>query len=708
MAREEIGARMSKRYEIHPSIGVARVGTSPNEFYLAPEAIGGLPIECDKDGTPKTSADGGPVYVQKYKDPTGAVRKQAALFKVFEHDDAKGTVRELTLDDAEFEWTVHLANKKSAWYQNQELDGDLMLSTPDEDNSYTGRDVPFRNAHVTGAERRRHVLIIDPGPRTVKTPGERLTFSRPEAGAPPPDYTFTSWPHVDPKNPRSPYEINMLGAVIMNAHGHLAVLGGFGNGGGLNLISTYTGSDSWYDDISDGPVTCTVRVKGAKHPVTLKAWVMVTPPKFAPELRNISTLDDVVFDVAVRYQNFRPELYDAKKKDSPWNPDFIANYDRDIRPIIERAGDYTWVANVPTMIAFSRPRFDAADPSEKNRPHRERYFQYYRNPGPNEIAASHQQLFPGNNAPTIPQMPLNSGSNSVTNDNIDKFMALTQTQFQLLKLWAAGKFTNAPAPPDPYVHALDQASIGNCVGHPMSPGVETSWNTRNPKMYDAPYRVAHRDVDYAKTGLDPSRDECAGGGCEPGDLTKRMSPPWQSDLYQCTVEWVNFTEPTANYVNSGGVPDPPSYYTYWWPPAAPMHVMSGDVTKAEQDASGVTAGQQVGFLRGLDNISRLVLAWQYLGFIVNQNTAPDRSDYPSFVERERAHDKFFVTSVAVGQSINQMAASGLFLPEDNYFVPMWTLKDDPVENPFNAAAHPGEKKASLARRTSIRRRHRGR
>jgi L-lysine 6-oxidase len=164
-----------------------------------------------------------------------------------------------------------------------------------------------------------------------------------------------------------------------------------------------------------------------------------------------------------------------------------------------------------------------------------------------------------------------------------------------------------------------------------------------------------------------------------------MSPPWQADLYQCSVEWINFTRPDSNYLNPSGMPEPPSYYAYWWPPQAPMYVMSGDMTAEEQLISGVTGGSQVPFFRGLDNISRVVLGWRYAGFILNQNEGLDRTDYPSFVEKERNHDRFAVSSVAVGQAVNQMAASGIFLPEDNAFVPMWYLKHDPTEDPTGLA-----------------------
>jgi hypothetical protein len=38
---------MATRFEIHPTIGVGRLGDSEGSFYLAPDRIGGPPLECD-------------------------------------------------------------------------------------------------------------------------------------------------------------------------------------------------------------------------------------------------------------------------------------------------------------------------------------------------------------------------------------------------------------------------------------------------------------------------------------------------------------------------------------------------------------------------------------------------------------------------------------------------------------------------------------
>jgi hypothetical protein len=53
------------RYTISPCIGIAQVGNSKTEYYIGPEAPGGLP-----------RPEGG------FKDAKGRVKRQAARFRV--------------------------------------------------------------------------------------------------------------------------------------------------------------------------------------------------------------------------------------------------------------------------------------------------------------------------------------------------------------------------------------------------------------------------------------------------------------------------------------------------------------------------------------------------------------------------------------------------------------------------------------------------
>src|SRR5689334_18023799 len=122
---------MALTYRIHPSIGVARVGDSEDEFYLGPELLGELPSECDRHGNPHLDK-GARRPVRSFKTAIGQVKRQAARFRIFrsDPDQPDAPEKEITLADRtieSIEWTVHLANKKAAWYKFSELDGDLTL-----------------------------------------------------------------------------------------------------------------------------------------------------------------------------------------------------------------------------------------------------------------------------------------------------------------------------------------------------------------------------------------------------------------------------------------------------------------------------------------------------------------------------------------------------------------------------------------------------
>ncbi|SEA50959.1 CTQ-dependent lysine 6-oxidase LodA [Alkalimonas amylolytica] len=606
---------------IHPSIGVARLGNSPGQFYLAPDQIGQLPFEADAYGNRL-----GPV--QHFKDAAGQVRRQGQLFKLL---TAEGD--EVTLDSPNvksIQWTVHLANKKAAWYQYSELKGNLLYGPQ---NSYKAQDIPFRNASVEGEQARRQ-LIIDPGPRSISGSRQSIGFDKANA---PVDYPV-SYP---PATVESGTPVTTLGNLYTDDAGRLIVLGGFGHAGGNEELTSYGGSDSWHDDISDGPVYCTVTyLDGSTE--QLQAWVVVGSPDFAPEIVNISTLSDTMFDVGVRFYNLVPELY----CNDQFNRGFKANYQRDIQPLVERLSRYQWVANVQAMSAFNSRQFDYTDNSEANKANRQSYFSYFRglnkegDPSPNQ---PQQTLFKDN----FPMLPLNSGSNSVSNELIMKFLALNETQQFLLSQWAEGHFDADPmAPPYP-VHPLDQGSVGNCVGLPMCPGIEVTWSMQHPAVYAAPYRIADQKGPggYNKTGLTPSRDECEGGGCEPGDLTKRMACPWQADFFQCTVQTVNFTEPEVN--KSKGAPLPPTYYAYWWPPQSPWDVLTGELTQEGQAASHLPAGQQMNYARGINSFVQMVEHWSALAFIRNQHS--EDALYPYFTETERNNELFCYKEVGIGQ-----------------------------------------------------------
>ncbi|PSL48260.1 L-lysine 6-oxidase [Chitinophaga niastensis] len=634
------------KLSLHPSVGIARLGNSPDQICLSPHTIGGLPFNADAHGNQLAP-------ITQFKDGAGLIKRQGQPFMVYNENGA-----ELTLDTPNVKsitWTVHLANKKAAWYQYSELEGNLLYGYR---NSYFYRQVPWRNPDVEGRGARQS-LIIDPGPRTISGRQEKIAFTKDQAPA--------GYPvQYPPEQVKYGTPVTTLGDLLTDNEGRLIVLGGYGRAGGDEPLTSYGGSNTWHDDISDGTVKCIVSFEDNTPDVQLEAWVIVGSPDFAPEIVNISTLSDTMFDVGVRYFNLVPEL----RTGANWNENYVANFKRDILPIINRISRYQWVANVQSMMAFCSYQFDYGDPLEANRNNREQYFSYFRRPDgvppldPPEDQPQ-QKLWKHSGSDYFPMMPLNSGSNSVSEINIMKFLALDDTQYFLMKQWAKGKFENTPEPAPGPIHPMDAASVGNCVGLPMCPGIEVTWNMQNRLIYKAPYIILQRPADYYKTGLSPDEDECLGNGCEPGDLTKRMACPWQADFFQCTVQYINFTNPTVNKVNKQ--PLPPTYYSYWWPPQSPWDVLTGQITEEGQAAAHAPAGLQVNYQRGINSFVQMVEHWSALGFIRDQHAG--EKGFPYLVETERVNELFTYKDVPVGDISGNKS-------DDETTIPVYFIQED--------------------------------
>ncbi|MBV8252287.1 MAG: CTQ-dependent lysine 6-oxidase LodA [Chitinophaga sp.] len=621
------------KLSLHPSVGVARLGNSPDQICLSPQTIGGLPFDADEHGNQL-----GPV--KHFKDATGRIKRQGQVFKIYDENGV-----EITYDNPNVEsitWEVHLANKKAAWYQYSELKGNLMYPN----NSYKEWGVPWRNPDVVG-EKERQTLIVDPGPRRITGPNQKISFTKEDVQR---DYP-AQFPPADVKYGTA---VKTLGDLLTDDKGRLVVLGGLGNAGGDLPLTSYGGSSTWHDDISDGPVSCLVKFKNESTIWALKAWVIIGSPDFAPEIVNISTLSDTMFDVGVRNFNMVPDMRkkigEGEEEKEIWNEDYEASFKHDILPIIDRISRYQWVANVPSMMAFCSFQFDYGDNSPANRNNREQYFSYFRRPDgvppldPPEDQPQ-QQLWKLNGDDYFPGMPLNAGSNPVSEVNIVKFLALDETQYFLMGQWAKGKFHREKEQASNPISPVDAASVGNCVGLPMCPGIEVTWSMQNKNVYEAPYVIRARQRNYFETGLSPERDECVGGGCEPGDLTKRMACPWQADFFQCTIQYINFTIPTQNKDNGKRLP--PTYYSYWWPPQSPWDVLTGEITVEGQAASDMPAGVQVNYQRGINSFVQMVEHWSALGFIRDQNASQE--GFPYLVETERVNELFTFRDVPVGE-----------------------------------------------------------
>src|SRR4051794_22403873 len=73
------------RAAIHPAIGIARIGDSPDQFFIGPEVV--EPVAHTPDF---------------YRDPvTGALKRQAARFRIYGYNADGEVVGELTPDNAD-------------------------------------------------------------------------------------------------------------------------------------------------------------------------------------------------------------------------------------------------------------------------------------------------------------------------------------------------------------------------------------------------------------------------------------------------------------------------------------------------------------------------------------------------------------------------------------------------------------------------------
>ena len=287
-------------YKIHPGIGIARLGNSDTQFYLAPETPAGLPMECDGNGNQRFGPDGiTPVLVTTFRDAQGRIKRQAARFQVFVYDEASPNGRPLKIGDevegggnhgtlTDIRWQVYLANKKACWYQ---------FDTTVGEHGYPPGH-PRRNADVTQRSR----LIIDPGPRTVDGNKRRASFDRNGEGS----YATTFPP------PLSPNSIDTLGEMMLDGESRLIVLGGYGcsgsekTGPGEPHTEDYANNDGWYDDTSDGPVMARLVMYSAEVErtryidVEYPAWVIVGYPRYVPQVLDMVTMDEVLHDLFVR------------------------------------------------------------------------------------------------------------------------------------------------------------------------------------------------------------------------------------------------------------------------------------------------------------------------------------------------------------------------------------------------------------------------
>jgi hypothetical protein len=513
------------RAAIHPGIGVARVGNSRAGFFVGPEVT-----------DPAREEPG------FYRDETGALKRQAARFRVYGYNAAGEVVGELTADTADIRWSVHVANRKAAWYQ-----WTMALDIPEA----AGSKIPRRNKSVTGDKRKG--LVIDGGRKSITGKGTH--------GA---AYEF--------RGQFQGVEV-YLGEVRTDDAGRLLFLGGLGKSEsptGSTIFNEvdpngFINADGWYDDVSDGPVTAEVTIEGRSVPVEA-AWVVTAPPNYGPNVHGVRTLYDVLVDMYIQ----------AGWLDAPAE----VSFHDDVYPLLRRLSKLQWVnRGFATQFGYNGPNdFEDPDYVEKlarvPRPGevdlygelRRQVFHSFRDP---EGTDNNQLPWPWIYGDAMDVPPANNPRQNAS---------VSPTQYLALMGWAAGKFVpfrgRPEAPPDSFSNVplpdqpamLDRAALTFCLADAFHPGCEVTWSIRHLSMFHAPFRIRHRppgvpEPDYGST-LTPAVALSLSGPLHaqgPGDLTRWMGLPWQADTGFCRSGY------DTNY-------DP--FVPTFWPARVPNQVLT--------------------------------------------------------------------------------------------------------------------------------------
>jgi L-Lysine epsilon oxidase N-terminal/L-lysine epsilon oxidase C-terminal domain len=575
---------------IYPAIGIARVGNSPDEYFVGPETPNPVPL-------PPGS----------YRDAEHRLKRQASRFRIYGVNAKGEIVHELTAadPDTDIAWSVRLANTKAAWYGFQ-----LALDIPE---ATSAPQTTLRNAAV--ADRRR--LGIGPSPKTVR--GRNARRERFDDGE------FMG---------KRVY----LGEIFTDEGGRLIVLGGHGKSASCDgsWAITFANNEGWHDDVSDGPVTAEVRLNGTPLEV-IPAWVIVAPPNYGPQRKSVRTMWDLMRDVAIK----------AGMLAAPARPSFA----HDILPIFERMAGLQWVnAGFAAgfgwggVFDFSSPAAIAklADRSAANRELRHAIATQFRRFDVDSWSPKPWAWLYGD-AMNIPPAPTPR-----------QYAALSDCQLAMLDQWAVGNFVAdydpayaAPASIDEVPIAeqgdiLTKAALEFCLADAFHPGCEMTWPVRASTMYVAPFRLKHAPPGW----IEPNLGEILTSdsvtipdgplyGQTPGSLTRWMAVPWQTDTASCRSGYDKTYDP---------------YVPTFWPARVPNNVltrqnygivMNRDRPITERRAAFANRAAWIdplGTTSYTDQINNMIEHFDHLGVVEAVPGPTDGDAFPHTLEVEDRHE----------------------------------------------------------------------
>ncbi|CAE6476187.1 unnamed protein product [Rhizoctonia solani] len=554
-----------------------------DEYFIGTEVPGVEPIPDGAFKGNEWNPTGG------FKDKDYKIRKQAARFRVYAFDKDSKPLGEIKSKDYSLTWKVHVANKKAAWVVHG--------------SKYEKTKSDLRNAGVQGwpgepgkwpydYTSERSDLIIDSGEQVIE--GEN---AQPIA-----------LQGVFQGSTKSGTQVQ-LGELRTDDQGRLLVLASDGHSfsihGDKDLNSDFDNVD-WVDNMCDGSVRVTVKSKSNPElniPVKNRATIITAPPRFASGTHCPTTLYELIEDI---YEQHYSDEYDVGE---------IVYY-RDIYPLFKRAYLMSWTnkyanrGHGPARISRFETR-DMWDPQASNdarvRVMNDRIRLYVIDGDEKNKETRETQA----NDEFMPRLAGDDAAGNAEPGNPNTWASLTRLQYDRLKKWSTGDFTTGKQeepyksfdviPLDKQPDALTRSALEWSIGAALYPGIEVHWIVQLPEMYHPKERYRYADT------------------VKPGDLTKGLCLPWQSDFNMCHTDWWPSVRPddvvTEDYFQKMQAENPPEQ-------------LARKLTKRSPWAQGLDPRKDKGN-------SDMVDKWTKLGFVARQKYEAQPDQLEILIERER-------------------------------------------------------------------------
>lgn len=421
-----------------------------------------------------------------------------------------------------------------------------------------------------------------------------------------------------------------LGSIEFDDDGTLIFYAADGISASLNpsdLNTNFADNANWYDDTCDGRITAVLTPKNGGNSIALEdarsaAWVTTAPPDYAPQIQPISTLFDLIVGAAneEQYADLGPVfsfLYRLYRMQWVNLGDFLSPSFKEFVDELIAKGEFKYIYT--------------NDGSAKAQEVRNSIFELFRSPAypldKEPIIPSKEQTNIENRGDEVDplKLPYYPGDGIDYPGSPAQWFAIPPVLYDQFKNWRDGKFEPLPGNfadmdaigkyyQQQFLEAanddskkpllMTRAVLETLYGGGFHPGVELTWPMRHANIYaenDLTYsgvgnnpglfglreirinaapqeiqdKIFYNDFGFQinpqdiKDSMEPGHEKKWLWQITPGDLTKWMGIPWQSDAGSCQAIFTEQQYPTPA----------------WWAANLPVYVLTEENYEKLQDES---------------------------------------------------------------------------------------------------------------------------